>query len=665
MASALWRFLCAVAALAASGIRFMVSQLFALARRSRPAAAAVVLAACFVVLLAGSNLAHWNRAYGGISVGDVDVSGMTKTEIVNAVEERYAGPLSSGSVTVYASEEAKSSIQDSVAAAQDAALAEQLAVEEASANKQVWTADTASLSAQLPADELADAALAVGRTDGGILTRIGARLFGKEVPFSLSLDETALESLASDIDAAIGTPRVETSIQIEEGVASATEGSEGDIVDRDWLREQVTSALVAGEGQDASFVAEITHATPRVQLKQAQALCDQINDVIQDGATFTCEDVVWDVGREELGSWVGTRIVEDDDECRMVAYFDDAVAKPAILQNLEQVGEGGTPTVSFDVSDDGQVSVHAEGIASMPLVSQVVENMNVALFDAEPAHDGADGGGVEDPAEGPVTVSVGMGEVPDSLSFDEARESGIVEVVSSYTTEYTTGEGTENRNFNIHLVSDRLNNSVAKSGGGEWSYIDTAGECDEANGYKSAGAIVDGEYSDAIGGGVCQVATTVFNAVYEAGYPVSERHNHSLYIASYPAGRDAAVSWPDLDLVWENDADSDVLVQMSYTDSSVTCTLYGVSPGYVVTTEDGSWSEGDSYSTRVVVDESLGAGVVYLRQNGADGSSYWAVRTVTDAQGEVLHTDRFDSVYEPKDEIYAAGSAEAAASVGG
>ena len=53
------------------------------------------------------------------------------------------------------------------------------------------------------------------------------------------------------------------------------------------------------------------------------------------------------------------------------------------------------------------------------------------------------------------------------------------------------------------------------------------------------------------------VATTVFNAVYEAGYPIERRNNHSLYIASYPEGRDAAIAYPDIDLVWRNDTESE------------------------------------------------------------------------------------------------------------
>ena len=91
------------------------------------------------------------------------------------------------------------------------------------------------------------------------------------------------------------------------------------------------------------------------------------------------------------------------------------------------------------------------------------------------------------------------------------------------------------------------------------------------------------------------MATTVFNAVYEAGYPVTERRNHSLYISSYPTGRDAAIAYPDLDLTWVNDGTSDVLMRSRYTDSSLTVTLYGIDPGYVVSTQTGDWETGEPF----------------------------------------------------------------------
>ena len=136
-----------------------------------------------------------------------------------------------------------------------------------------------------------------------------------------------------------------------------------------------------------------------------------------------------------------------------------------------------------------------------------------------------------------------------------------------------------------------LSNSIIKANGGTWSFNDTAGEATEDKGYQNAGAIVGGEYSDAIGGGICQVATTVFNAIYDAGYPITERHNHTLHIESYPEGRDAAIAYPYMDLVWQNDTSSDVILVMSYSNSSVTATLWGVDPGYEVSTDYGEWKE--------------------------------------------------------------------------
>ena len=65
--------------------------------------------------------------------------------------------------------------------------------------------------------------------------------------------------------------------------------------------------------------------------------------------------------------------------------------------------------------------------------------------------------------------------------------------------------------------------------------------------------IINGELQNGLGGGVCQVSTTVFNSAYDAGLQIDERTNHALYIGHYPTGRDATVNYPDLDLKFTND----------------------------------------------------------------------------------------------------------------
>ena len=191
--------------------------------------------------------------------------------------------------------------------------------------------------------------------------------------------------------------------------------------------------------------------------------------------------------------------------------------------------------------------------------------------------------------------------------------------------------------------------------GGTWSFNGTSGECNAERGFLGAGAIIDGEYEDAVGGGICQVATTVFNAVYDAGYPVPTRYNHSLYIASYPAGRDAAVSWDELDLVWKNDGASDVLMRTSYTDTSVTVTLYGVDPGYRVSTNVGEWTEGEKHKTKTERDDSMAPGTSYVKTAGTDGRKITVIRTVASSDGSILHEDPFYSTYDPVTEVVVAG----------
>ena len=89
--------------------------------------------------------------------------------------------------------------------------------------------------------------------------------------------------------------------------------------------------------------------------------------------------------------------------------------------------------------------------------------------------------------------------------------------------------------------------------GATFSFNDRVGERTLERGFRPAPVIVGDKYEEDVGGGVSQVATTVFNAAWEAGLPISERNPHALYIARYQLGRDATVNYPNLDLKFVND----------------------------------------------------------------------------------------------------------------
>ena len=121
-----------------------------------------------------------------------------------------------------------------------------------------------------------------------------------------------------------------------------------------------------------------------------------------------------------------------------------------------------------------------------------------------------------------------------------------------------------------HLVDDKL---IAP--GTTFSFNGTTGERTAAKGFLEAPVIINGELQTGLGGGVCQVSTTVFNAAFEAGLPITARTNHALYISHYPLGRDATVNYPDIDLKFVNDTGHWLLLRTFVGSSSLTVDLYG------------------------------------------------------------------------------------------
>ncbi len=621
--------------------------------RNRIIAAFALLVIVVAVAGIADTVGTWGRAYGGVHIGSVDVSGMNAQEMTEALSEAYIEPLNSSSVAIFASEEAAQRTEEAVQQKnmQDSALAEQMAVDEARANKEAWQVTAASLGAAYNVDEAIERALAVGRSDGGAGKRLSSLFFGFDVNISASLDDALVDNLASEIDDSIGDERIDYGIAVQDGVAYVTQGTDGNMVDRASFGEELLADLTDRSTSASRMVAHTQYAPVRIDAQAAKRAAAAVTSIISQGVEFSCDGVTWTANATHIGNWLTTNIVEENGYAISVS-IDASKATPDITRNIDAQSDSPIKGVTLERSGDS-VSVKLASETKVPNLDGVADALSQQLFGT---------GGVEsaqqDSASTPQ-VSLESKTLPESLSFDEALSLGVIGKIGSYTTRFTTGSGTENRNHNIELVSQLLNLSVIGQGQ-EWSYNDTTGNCDESKGFLGAGAIVAGEYTDSVGGGICQVATTVFNAVYESGLPITERHNHSLYIASYPQGRDAAVTYPEMDLRWQNDTASDVLLAVSTESGQVTATLYGVDPGYTVSTQTGQWEEGESYSTTTTVDESLAPGVKYIKTRGSDGSTIDVIRTVTADDGSVVRQDRFASVYDPINEVIVTGPESAA-----
>lgn len=586
-------------------------------------------------------LVNKDRIYQGVSVGNIDLSGKTVEEATLLIAQEYEPRINNNDVVFCANEQVAEDLQ--LDRDQRASLEEQITYEESLASRDRWTVNANHLGATFDPAAYAEQAFQVGRDNGWLFNRIKAQVSGFAVDPVCSFNMTSLEDFRNEIITALGEKMVNFNVEIEEDRANVTEGHDGYEVSQDWLLDKLNEGLLRTEGE-SRFVIDMRDVPVQIDEEAAQTCATKINNSITSGITFQYEGKDWHADSAQLAQWITTEVREESNTFILDPHFDESRAKQAIIKGFGFTYGGTGYTVQFS-NDNGNVVVSTNATGTVPQVGTAIEDLNGTFFT------------LNEKSSAP-TISVSSVEIPDTMSFEEACDYGLVVEISSFTTQYASGA--EARNNNIHVASDTLNNSICKAGE-TWSFLALSGEATPEKGYQGAGAIIGGEYSDAVGGGICQVATTVFNAVYEAGYPVDRRYNHSLYIASYPEGRDAAIAYPDMDLVWRNNTDSDVLLVMSYTNSSVTAKLYGVDPGYEVTTQYGEWQTGEPYKTVVRQSSDYPLGDEFVESSGTDGRSITIVRTVKDKNGNIIQEDEFHSNYKPKNKVVVQGTAEPAA----
>jgi vancomycin resistance protein YoaR len=254
------------------------------------------------------------------------------------------------------------------------------------------------------------------------------------------------------------------------------------------------------------------------------------------------------------------------------------------------------------------------------------------------------------PGERTATLVVRTAEAERTTA--EARAMGIERRLASYTTLYA---GTPDRITNLQLGVSLLNGALVAPGG-TFSFNDRVGERTIERGFRPAPVIIKDEYEEDVGGGVSQVATTVFNAAWEAGLKIAERNPHSLYISRYQLGRDATVNYPDLDLKFINDTPKWIFVAGASGGGGITVSIYGGGPERRVESGTGSIRETGPAPIRRIKDPTLLKGRTEIEESGSPARATVVTRTVYDEQGEVLHDETWNTSYRGEFRIIRVGT---------
>ena len=227
-------------------------------------------------------------------------------------------------------------------------------------------------------------------------------------------------------------------------------------------------------------------------------------------------------------------------------------------------------------------------------------------------------------------------DTPATFTTEQANKATFDDVVGEFTTGgYSSASGT-----NISIVADTVNGAVV-SPGETFSLNGYTGPRGTAQGYVSSGIIIDGRAGNAVGGGISQFATTLYNASYFAGMTDVDHTPHSYYISRYPAGREATVYEGAIDLAFKNDTPHPVKIETAFGGGEITVRLKGVKDREVESVNGGRWAYTSPSPKTVSGGECIPSG-------GAQGFTTSDTRIIRDLSGNELSRETQTTVYNPQ-----------------
>jgi vancomycin resistance protein YoaR len=380
---------------------------------------------------------------------------------------------------------------------------------------------------------------------------------------------------------------------------------------------------------------------PDLQDKDVTAAIKEARLVVSRSVGLRYKWYKWRLTRQDLGELVTGEKKRIGGKWQLVTTFN----KKKLAQKLEEIA-----SPMFVEPRNAEFKVSGNKVVILPSRVGKKVNLEKAYVDILTA--------AKSKSRRVATLRTEL--VEPKLTTERAKAMGIKEKISSFTTRFNPAQ--KARVNNIKKLTDSLDGTIIAPGE-IFSFNETIGPRTTGKGYKEAPVIIDGELVPAVGGGICQVATTLFNTIFFAGLEVIERHNHSLYISHYPTGRDATVSYGGADLKFKNDTPAYILIKGWYTRNSVTISFYSTKFDTEVTYQTTLFRNFKPYKVKYVKDSSLPKGKQIVEEKGIAGREVSVFRTVRRG-GKIIHQDKFVSRYLPKDAIVRVGTKETTLTVG-
>ncbi|HRC40290.1 VanW family protein [Nostocoides sp.] len=429
---------------------------------------------------------------------------------------------------------------------------------------------------------------------------------------ALRIDTTALRQQLTLATQSIAIKPVNATLVFTDATAVLTPAVDGSTAD-------IPGTMAALEGswlKASPITGAVAVAEPDITTEEAQQARTELADTIVSGpVAITVNGKSFKVSAASLAPLVTFEPVEGAlearfDEDQLIATVRRAGTKAKVLT-------AGRDAVVTSSEGKFRVTPSVDGLDIV--VAGTAQAIQKAALSTERA------------------VTVASKATPAKFTTAEAKASLPTGVISTFTTYFPYAV---DRTHNITLAARALNGTYVAPGE-TFSLNAHLGERTAAKGYRAAPVIYNGRLTKDYGGGISQVSTTLFNAIFFSGARIDQYTPHSFYISRYPEGREATISWPNVDNRFTNTTKGGILITTNVTSSSITVTFQGKKTWDIEATKG---PRVNLTSPREIRDDSEGC-VPQSKQDGFDVT----VGRIFKQGGKVVKTEYLTTHYIPED----------------
>ena len=440
---------------------------------------------------------------------------------------------------------------------------------------------------------------------------------------------------AKDLFSSVERQATETTLTFADAKAELVPGVAGRQLDTEGLLAQVQLVLA---GHQPVVTVQSAEFAPKVSLEQATAVKVQAEALLANDWKITLADQKLTLSPKTIASLLGTEVkanalaltLSQDGLKKEVAAFAKAVNREP--RNAEVGITDGS--LAITIPDVEGREVDQAGLVELlhnSLLSTTIPENRVIV--------------------GKVAVKQA------AVRASAISDLGLKEVVGTATTDFSGSPGS--RVANITVGTHALNGKLVMPGE-TYSTLGSLGPITEAAGYQNALVILNGKTENGLGGGLCQVSTTLFRAVLNAGMKITERTNHSYRVGYYEVGvgpgLDATIFEPSPDFKWTNDMANPVYITSSVSGNKVTFTIYGTKDGRSSSISAPQiLSETPAPADKIIETDTMYVGERRQTETAHPGASTSVTYVVTN-DGQETNRQVFRSYYTPWAAVFYVGT---------